>query len=107
MLFQVFQTEQQAKNCPRVNVSTGKILEKIKLQKNIKIPYSICGYSDWLYSRRNSLVHGAGTSSFLPNDKLQFKKLYNCEPAKAFRISLGSVQITAIFYKEVARLLSR
>jgi len=32
-----------------------------------KIPYSICGYADWLYARRNSIVHGAGAKSLLEN----------------------------------------
>ena len=106
-VFQVFQPEQQAENFPRVNISTGKILEKMKPQKNVKCPYSICGYADWLYSRRNSLVHGAGTSSFLKNDREQLKKLYKRGPAKTFKISVGSVQVTTTFYKEVARVLAR
>jgi hypothetical protein len=105
-LFQVFQPEQRSESFPRVNISTGKVLEKIKPQKNVTCPYSICGYADWLYSRRNSIVHGAGSSSFLKNDRVQLKKLYNREPAKTFKISVGSVQITAVFYKEVAKLLA-
>ncbi len=105
-LFQVFQPEQQSESFPRVNISTGKILEKMKPQKNVKCPYSICGYADWLYSRRNSLVHGASTSAFLKNDRQQLKKFYKREPAKTFKISVGSVQTTVTFYKEVSRLLS-
>ena len=84
----------------------AKILEKMKPKKNVKCPYSICGYADWLYSRRNSIVHGAGTSAFLKNDRQQLKKFYKREPAKTFKISVGSVQTTATFYKEVSRLLS-
>ncbi len=105
-LFQVFQPEQRSEKHPRVNISTGKILEKIKPQKKFKCPYSICGYADWLYSRRNSLVHGAGTSSFLENDRKKLQEHYSKEPAKTFKISLGSVQTTATFYLEVSKLLS-
>ena len=89
----------------RVNVSTGYILEAIKPQLKT-VPYSIAGYADWLYSRRNSVVHGAGTNKFLQNDIQQLKKLYKKEPAKTFKIKLSSVQNTVIFYKEVIRLLS-
>jgi len=45
-LFQIFQPEQQSEKYPRVNVSTGKILEKIKPQQKFKCPYSIM----WLCS---------------------------------------------------------
>jgi len=105
-LFQVFQPDEKSEKHPRVNVSTGDVLEKIKPQKNVKCPYSICGYADWIYSRRNSIVHGSGTTKFLENDRKQLKKLYGQEPAKTFKISLGSVRITAKFYKEVSQLLA-
>lgn len=104
-VFEAFQPEQRVFNHPRVNIPNGKIIEKATPQKNLKIPYSICGYADWVYCRRNSLVHGAGSSSFLENDRKQLKKLYNREPTKTFKIGLGSIKTTANFYKEVTGLL--
>lgn len=104
-VFEAFLPEQRAVNHPRVNIPNGKILEKVTPQKNLKIPYSICGYADWVYCRRNSLVHGAGSSSFLENDRKQLKKLYDREPTTTFKIGLGSVKTTVNFYKEVSRIL--
>jgi hypothetical protein len=88
---------------PRVNVNTGRIIERMK-PLHSTIPHSICGYADWLYARRNSVVHGAGTTKFLSNDRAQLKKLYNCEPAKILNIRLSSITTTAAFYKDVVSL---
>jgi hypothetical protein len=104
-LFSVFQPELNCMGAQRVNISTGYILETIKPQLST-VPYSIAGYSDWLYSRRNSIVHGAGTNAFLQNDIQQLKKLYKKEPAKTFKIKLSSVENTVTFYKEVVSLLN-
>lgn len=93
------------RNHPRVNINTGAVLEKITPQTKA-VPYSICGYADWLYSRRNAIVHGAGTNKLLANDNEQLKKLYKCEPAATFKIKLNSVTIAASFYEAVAGLLT-
>lgn len=103
-LFRVFQPDQECWNQPRVNISVGTISPHIKPQKKT-IPYSICGYADWLYSRRNSIVHGAGTNKFLANDAAQLEKLFKCKPAKTFRIRVSSTRISAAFYKGVVDLL--
>ena len=104
VLFSIFQPEINCYGVQRVNISTGKILDKITPQ-NKTIPYSISGYADWLYSRRNSIVHGAGGNKFLENDKKQLKKLYKKEPAKTFKVKLSSVTNTVVFFKEVIGLL--
>jgi len=90
---------------PRVNVNTGHVIEKMKPFRKT-IPHSICGYADWLYSRRNSVVHGAGTT-FLENDRVQMKKLYHCEPAKRLVVKLSSVRLAATFYKDVVSILAQ
>lgn len=89
---------------PRVNPSTGQITDKFKIQVKTT-PHSICGYADWLYSRRNAIVHGAGTARFLKNDKLQLKKLYGVSTTDGFRILVSSVKIAAKFYGEVCDLI--
>jgi len=105
-LFHVFQPDQECWNQPRVNISVGSIHDHIKPQQK-QIPYSICGYADWLYSRRNSIVHGGGTNKFLENDVQQLKKLFKCIPARTSRISLSSVNNAATFYKNTIELLIR
>jgi hypothetical protein len=92
------------RNQPRVNINTGVVLEKITPQIKT-IPHSICGYADWLYCRRNAIVHGAGTNKLLPNDIEQLKKIYKCDPATTFRIKLNSISIAATFFEGVANLL--
>lgn len=103
-LFKVFQPEVNCWDVPRVNISTGKIAAQIKPQRK-KQPYSLCGYADWLYSRRNSIVHGAGTTYFLENDRNQLEKLFNCPPAKSFKIRLSSVTNTIEFYNGIVDIL--
>lgn len=105
-LFHVIKPDVNPVTDQRVNPPTGKIAQKITPQKAIKIPYSISGYSDWLYSRRNSIVHGGGTNKFLENDRDQIKKLYKKEIAKQFSIKLSSIKVTVAFYKDVANLLN-
>ena len=101
----MLQPDQECWNTPRVNISTGAIIDQIKPQ-NKAIPYSICGYADWVYSRRNSVVHGTGTTKFLKNDLVQLDKLFKCKPAKTIRIQLSSVKTAAAFYKSVVDLLT-
>lgn len=102
----VFIPEIDPVNAQRVNPPNGKIMSKISPQKAVKIPYSISGYADWLYSRRNSIVHGGGTNRFLENDRSQLKKLYKKEPAKTFSIKLASLKVTVTFYKEITNMLN-
>lgn len=85
---------------PRVNPSTGEIMESFKIQIRTT-PHSICGYADWLYSRRNAVVHGAGGSKFLDNDKKQIKKFYKVDTTKTFKISTASIRTAVKFYRAV------
>jgi hypothetical protein len=98
-LFKVVKPDLNAWSPPRVNPATGEIMEQIKPQGNQ--PLSICGYADWLYSRRNSIVHGGGTNKFTDLDKAQLKKLFNCTPAGTIKIKLSSVENAAHFYLDV------
>jgi hypothetical protein len=93
-------------NCksPRVNINNGNVLSRFK-PINKRIPHSICGYADWLYSRRNSLVHGGGRSTLSDHDIAQIKKLYETTVTKGIKISTSSVKIAAQFYMNVTALL--
>lgn len=96
-LFSIANKDNKVWNEPRVNISTGKILDNITPQLRT-IPYSICGYADWLYSRRNAVVHGGGGSSILKNDLEQLEKMFKCKPSKRLSLQLSSVKVTVEFY---------
>lgn len=98
-VFNVLQPEIDPVNAQRVNLPTGKIHAKVAPQKAVKVPYSISGYADWLYCKRNAIVHGGGTNIFLENDRKQLKKLYKKEPAIQFSIKLASVKVMVTFYR--------
>lgn len=104
-LFSVFQGHENVQTLPRVNISNGKIMENKIKPTSKTIPYSICGFCDWLYSRRNAVVHGGGSSSYLKNDIAQLKKLYKCTPATRVIVKLGAVSTAATFYIDVVDLI--
>jgi len=93
---------------PRVNISTGKIFAKFKQQNN-RIPTSLTGYCDWLYSRRNAVVHGGGSARIrmLDNDIARLAKSYNCKPAETIRLSLGSIKTATTFYRGMIGILKQ
>ena len=102
-LLEVFAPKEKLRS-PRVNPSTGKILGSYT-QHNKSIPSSIPGYADWLYSRRNAVVHGGGSSNMLQNDLKQIKDIYNCDVGKSVKLKLGSITTASTFYKSVVSLL--
>lgn len=103
-LFDLMGMEKNLWTKPRVNISTGKILANFTPQ-NKKTPTSVCGYADWLYSRRNSIVHGGGSSKMLENDVTQLKKLFKAEVAKTTRLSFSALGVTSEFYLGVVKLI--
>ncbi len=103
-LFEVMQPDQECWNTPRVNITRGSIHSKVKPQRKTT-PYSICGYADWIYSRRNSIVHGRGFSKLLQNDRDQLNRLFKCNPAQRIRLQLSSIETAAKFYLSVVDLL--
>ena len=104
-LFKVLKPDDNCWSKPRVNPATGAILASITPQQK-SLPYSICGYADWVYSRRNSVVHGAGTSKLLANDVKQLTALFNVKPAATFKIKLSSINNLATFYQSIVHLLT-
>ena len=89
---------------PRVNAGTGDILAKFKVQ-NKQIPATIVGYSDWLYSKRNAIVHGGGKNQFLENDLKQLHERFKCTPANSISLKPGSIRNTANFYKNIIEIV--
>ncbi|MFZ2072595.1 MAG: hypothetical protein WA101_02365 [Minisyncoccia bacterium] len=80
---------------PRVG-NDGKIF--IKTKKNATQPNSILGYADWLYSRRNSLVHGDG-KNYTKNDHEHIEKIYRVKLPKNFRLQIASIKSAIHFYE--------
>ena len=89
---------------PRVNPLDGAISTSKKVYDKT-IPHGILGYADFTYSRRNSLVHGAGTSNFLANDKIQIEKIYKTKVKDGFRITYKAVPAAAEFYLNFTNIL--
>jgi hypothetical protein len=90
---------------PRVHLPTGELRETATVSRHQNVPQSVCGYADWLYSRRNTIVHGSGSSNLLTNDKLQLKKTYGCEVADTIRITIQAVDKTVQFYQGVTQVI--
>ncbi len=104
-LFSVMGVTDDVMRKPRVNPSSGRIITKITPQKVHRNPHSICGYADWLYSRRNAIVHGDGGSAFLRNDVVQTKKLFKVTLSKTFKLSIASINTACAFYGDVCDML--
>ena len=104
--FETFVTNEDYSK-PRVNPSTGLLAPNFKPQRNVKIPCSIAGYADWLYSRRNAIVHGGGSVKMLQNDIEQIKKLYKRDVAKTVRLKIGSITNAVQFYRNLTSLINK
>lgn len=104
-VFELFRVE-KVWNEPKVNDANGKILLTFKPQRKT-VPASVCGYADWLYSRRNAIVHGGGTSNMLDNDVLQIEKTFKIKVVKTTKIKLGAINTTSNFYLDVLSLLKK
>ena len=103
-LFSLFEGVGEVWNKPRVNNANGNILTTYTVQ-NKKVPASICGYADWLYSRRNSIVHGGGSNTILSNDVEQLKKIFKVDVAKTTRLKLGAITTASTYYLAVVHLI--
>ena len=104
-LFEIVGEKTNVSKKTRVNISTGKILQDFSPQNN-KVPTSICGYADWLYSRRNSIVHGGGTGKMSDIDIKQLKKLYGAEVAATTRIKLNAITVASEFYLGIIKMIN-
>lgn len=88
----------------RVDPNKGRIHETKIANHKKNIPQSVIGYADWLYSRRNALVHG-GTNSFNSNDRRYIKDKWRIELSSSFTISLGSLRTALKFYSDFTGVL--
>ncbi len=91
---------------PRVNPATGEITLKFKPQQKTA-PCGIQGYADWLYSRRNAVVHGGGSVKMLNNDREQLKNLYKFDASQSVKLSIGSINTATTFYRDLIAMLQK
>jgi hypothetical protein len=91
---------------PQVQVGSGNIVLSATKTK-VNVPHSICGYADWLYSRRNSIVHGASASpKYLENDIKKLKEIYKYTCPKTINLKFGAIEQTVRFYTGLINVLS-
>lgn len=86
-------------NSSRVNNATGRIFKNFAA-KGSNAPASIIGFIDWLYCRRNVLVHSGGGSAFDGSVVERFKKSYNIK-LTSIRLSYGALSIADRFYSDL------
>jgi hypothetical protein len=89
---------------PQVQPGNGNIVLKANKTK-VNIPHSVCGYADWLYSRRNAIVHGQASPRYLENDKKKLKEIYKYDCPKTINLKFGAISQTVRFYNCIVELL--
>lgn len=94
--------ENNIQNNPCVHVNSGNIGTKLK--KHPQIPNSITGYADWLYSKRNAVVHG-NKDSLSKQDKQHIEKTYRVTLSKNIKFQPGSLMTAMTFYLAIVRKL--
>jgi len=96
-LLKLFERLEYSTKKPQVQPGNGNVVQ-LAQKTRVNVPHSVCGYADWLYARRNAVVHGAGSSRYLENDKIQLKKLYDYNCPDTFRLKIGAVTSSVKFY---------
>tara|TARA_B100000745_G_scaffold279323_1_gene210787 strand:+ start:965 stop:1684 length:720 start_codon:yes stop_codon:yes gene_type:complete len=86
-------------NKPRVNANDGRIHVTYTPRKGTTVPPSIIGYADYLYSRRNALVHGSKTNYLKKHDSAYIKKNFKIDAPKTVGVKLASIKSASTFYK--------
>lgn len=103
LLENCLQAESKDLDRPRVNANDGRIHTSYTPRAN-NVPPSIIGYADYLYSRRNSLVHG-NSMAILPSDALFIEKTFRVKPAKVVGIKLSSIESATTFYSYLCKFI--
>ncbi len=88
-------------NNPRVH-ENGVIYESRTYNK--QHPNSILGYADWLYSRRNGMVHGNG-KQLTRGDLEQIKSQFKIDMSQVIRLKLSSITAAVTYYRQLSELI--
>lgn len=100
LLFDCFDFASNEIDKPRVNAD-GRIHSTYKQSTAAKkkIPATIIGYADWVYSRRNTLVHNFGKLNLNQHDFDYIKSNFGTTPSKSVGIKIESITSLKKFYK--------
>lgn len=90
---------------PRVFTNNGSVFSETKRLKPYKVPDSVIGYADWLYSRRNAIVHGEAQKLDAKDADIMFKK-FGAKTAVSISLKLSSINSAARFYTDICKNLS-
>lgn len=90
---------------PRVFTNNGSLFSEIKRLKPYKVPDSTIGYADWLYSRRNALVHGDGLRLNNKDVEIIHKK-FGPKLAVSISLKISSIKSATRFYTDLCKALS-
>jgi len=101
-IFSVLNLEDHIRR-PRVHRGTGQIMKTAKADK--KTPLTIIGYADWLYSRRNAIVHGGGDNHLAKHDLEYIQTTFHCSPGKTIKIPLGTIRNVSRFYSDLTDII--
>lgn len=85
---------------PRVFVNNGSIFLNITRLKPHKIPDTIIGYADWLYSRRNAIVHH-DKPEIMKGDVQFIEKRFDVELSSSISLKLSSIKSASKFYLDL------
>ncbi len=89
---------------PRVD-SNGSI-GRIRRRLGRKNPTQVPGFADWLYSRRNALVHG-DKNHFIQQDREIIEQKFQVLVPLSIVIKLSSITTAARFYSDLCKLMQR
>lgn len=89
---------------PRVFTNNGSVFVDTKRQKPYQIPDSIIGYADWLYSRRNALVH-SDSMKIAKRDIEIMQKKFGAKPATSLNLKIASIKSATKFYSDLCKNL--
>lgn len=89
---------------PRVFTNNGHIFKVVTRLDPYQIPDTVVGYGDWLYCRRNSIVHGDGRK-LAPKDIEIMKKKFSAKPTSSMRLQIASIKSAQTFYQDLCKNL--
>lgn len=87
---------------PRVFTNNGSIFSETKRLTPYRIPDSVIGYADWLYSRRNALVHG-DVKELADRDVDIMNKKFGAKPAVSISLKISSIKSAMKFYTDLSK----
>lgn len=102
LLKEGFDWHQEELQKPLVS-SEGRIKKQAQGKKRNN-PTQVPGYADWLYSRRNSIVHG-DSIHLSDKDLVRLNTAYGSNLSSLISLRLNSIKAASYFYMDLCKLL--